>query len=304
MIKSVLITGANSGLGKDAARQLALQGAEKIYISGRNLGKLQVAKSELEQVTGKNVFDIIVIDTSKLESVSAAVKSLPEPVEGLIMNAGGVAGGDTKHASGAVDMFAINVLGHVVLFEELVKEGKLTKVAMYAGSEAANGVPRMGIPVPVLKTFTVDEISSVIDGTYFDGNTNNTEYYGYVKYLAAMWVATMARKHPNLRVVTMSPGGTAGTNVASNMPGIMGFFMRNIGMQMMTFFGLMHSLETGAKRYVEVLNNEKFKSGVFYASHQGKMSGEVVDQSQYNASLGNATYQEHVTEAIHNFVPA
>lgn len=304
MINSVLITGANSGLGKDTARQLALQGTQKIYISGRNQAKLEAAKVDLEQSTGKKVFEILTFDTSDLDSVRSAVASLPEPIEGLVMNAGGLGGGDAKHNSGAVQMFAINVLGHVVLFDELVKANKLTKVAMYAGSEAANGVPRMGIPAPELKTHTIDEISAVIDGSYFDNNTNTSEYYGYVKYLAAMWVSATARQHPNLRVVTISPGGTTGTNAASNMPGVMGLFMRTIGMSMMELFGVMHSLESGAKRYVDVLNDESYKSGTFYASREGKMTGEVVEQGQYNASLDNASYQENVNTAIHRFVAA
>ena len=78
VIKSVLITGANSGLGKDTARQLALLGTEKIYISGRNEAKLQAAKTELEQVTGKNVFEIVVFDTTKLDTVQTAVAQIAE----------------------------------------------------------------------------------------------------------------------------------------------------------------------------------------------------------------------------------
>ena len=117
MLKTVLITGANSGLGKDAARQLALQGSERIYISGRNQAKLQTAKTELQEATGKQIFEIVIIDTTDLASVRAAVAALPQPVEGLIMNAGGVVGADSKHASGAMQMFAINVLGHVLLFD-------------------------------------------------------------------------------------------------------------------------------------------------------------------------------------------
>ena len=109
-------------------------------------------------------------------------------------------------------------------------------------------------------------------------------YYGYVKHLAALWVAAMARQHPNLRIVTMSPGGTTGTNGASEMPGVMRFVFPVV-MKVMEVFGVMHSLETGAKRYVDALNDESYKSGYFYASHQGKMSGAIVEQSQYDASF-------------------
>jgi len=58
--KSILITGANGGLGKESARQLALiKGTEKIYLACRNLDKAQDAKRSLENSTGKKIFEIV-----------------------------------------------------------------------------------------------------------------------------------------------------------------------------------------------------------------------------------------------------
>jgi len=150
-IKSVLITGANSGLGKEAARQLALQdGIEKIYLGCRNEQKAIVAKQELESATGKSVFEILLLDVSNPTSVRRAVASLNEPIEALIMNAGGMGGSNpgAKTAVGVIQIFAVNVLGHFVLLDELLQASKLTKVAIYAGSEAARGVPMMGMKRP------------------------------------------------------------------------------------------------------------------------------------------------------------
>ena len=46
-MKSILITGANAGLGKESARQFALQkGVVKIYLGCRNLYKVSDAKCE------------------------------------------------------------------------------------------------------------------------------------------------------------------------------------------------------------------------------------------------------------------
>ena len=81
MNKSILITGANAGIGKDTARQLAGQSTtEKIYLACRNPAKAEAAKRELEQVTGRSIFEIVILDVSDTDSVRNAVSGLREPV--------------------------------------------------------------------------------------------------------------------------------------------------------------------------------------------------------------------------------
>jgi len=51
---AVLITGANTGLGKDVARQLAILGTfGTIYLACRNEAKAEIAKRDLERITGR-----------------------------------------------------------------------------------------------------------------------------------------------------------------------------------------------------------------------------------------------------------
>ncbi|MEM7334331.1 MAG: SDR family NAD(P)-dependent oxidoreductase [Chloroflexota bacterium] len=305
MIKTVFITGANAGLGKEAARQLALQdNIEKIYLGCRNETKAIAAKKELEQETGKSIFEIIIIDVSNLESVRNVVKSINEPFDALVMNAGGTGGKNfsEKTAYGVTRQFAVNVLGHVVLAEELLKAGKLTKVALYAGSEAARGVPKMGVKRPNLKTSSVDEFVSIIDGSFFAETNDPLVPYGPVKYVAALWMSNLARQYPNVRLVTVSPGSTSGTNGGEDLAPLMKFVFTKIGPRLLPLFGLMHKVEQGAKRYVDVLFDNSYKSGVFYASKAPTLTGPLVDQSTIFADLNNRTYQENASKAIHQFI--
>ncbi len=54
MNESILITGANIGLGKETARQLALRKeTKKVILFCRNQAKAEAAKKELEEQTGK-----------------------------------------------------------------------------------------------------------------------------------------------------------------------------------------------------------------------------------------------------------
>jgi len=306
-IRSVLITGANAGIGKEVARKMALRsGVERVYLACRNEVKARAAKQELEKKTGKSIFEIVLMDVSDVKNVRAAIRGLRGSVDALVMNAGG-SGGKTPLAltkDGVTQIFATNVLGHVALMEGLIASGQLTQAAVYLGSEAARGFPQMGMKRPALPTSSVQDFVDVITGQDFAGKKFNSPLaYGEVKYTAAMWMADQARKHPELRLVTMSPGNTQGTEIANSMPAPVRIFMQYILMPVVApLLGLAHSLETGAGRIVAGLTDPSFKSGVFYASAEKKLTGPVVDQSEFFPDLANPTFQQHADEAIHKFL--
>ena len=306
MNKSILITGANSGLGKESARQLAMiSGTERIYLACRNLSKAQEAKQSLEKSTGRSIFEVVIMDVSDPDSVRSAVKALNEPIDALIMNAGGMGGKNPLKVTsdGVTSLFANNLLGHVVLLNELIKAKKLNNVALYAGSEGARGVEQMGMGRPDLNTSSVDEFVKVIDGSYFGEEMDSMEAYGYVKYTAALWMSSEARKNPDIRFITMSPGFTSGTEVMNDLPPRKRFMFKYIMLPIVApLKGMVHKLEKGAKRFVDGINNESLISGVFYASKANKLVGPVIDQSTLFQDLKNTAFQDNANKAIHRFI--
>jgi NAD(P)-dependent dehydrogenase (short-subunit alcohol dehydrogenase family) len=304
-IQSVLITGANAGLGKEAAKQLAAQkGIEKIYLGCRNEEKAKAAKASLETDTGRDIFEIIIIDVSDPKSVKAAVANLNKPIDAVVLNAGGT-GGKTPNsidANGVTHIFASNVLGHVVLVEELLAKQLITSTVLYAGSEAARGIAKMGIKKPDLTSSSVDEFVSIANGQKFGPDGDLLDIYSNIKLVATYWMGAMAKKHPHIRFVTMSPGGTTGTNGMDNLPFLKKVFFKYVGGTLMPIFGMMHSVETGAKRYVDGLLNPKFESGHFYASASESPTGPVVDQAARFQQFSNSLFQDNAYQAIHQFV--
>jgi len=120
--KTVLITGANAGIGKEVARQLASRPEmARIYLACRNRDRATTAKAELEAETGRHIFDIILMDVADLDSVRAGLAAIDGSLDALVMNAG-VIGPKTMDltADGVTTVFATNVLGHVVLLEGLL----------------------------------------------------------------------------------------------------------------------------------------------------------------------------------------
>lgn len=241
-----------------------------------------------------------------MASVRIAVSSLAKPIDALIMNAGGSGGKTplTLTKDGVTTIFATNVLGHVVLVEELLKAKKLNNVALFAGSEAARGIPRMGFKSPALKTFSREEFTSIIDGQYFaDRKFNSLLAYGQVKYIGAMWMASLSRKYPSLRFITMSPGSTQGTETASDFPKVHKFVYNKIMMPIiLPLMGMAHSLDKGTKRIVDGISDDTLKSGVFYASKEKVLTGPIVDQSEIFPDFRNEIFQDDVYDAIHKFI--
>ena len=307
--KVALITGANAGIGKEVARQLALSGTYRtIYLACRNPAKATIAKKELETVTGKAIFAIVIMDVSDPASVRAALASVREPIDDLVMNAGG-AGGKAPLAltkDGVTAIFAANVLGHVVLLDGLIAADKLGRAAVFAGSEAARGFPRLGMQRPILATSSADEFASLCDGTYFRGRkADGTLAYGQVKYVGAMWMAAAARRHPQLRLITMSPGNTRGTGVSRDFPLPLRLLLTYVLLPVVApLFGMVHTVDRGAKRLIAGLHDETLKSGAFYGSAANTLTGPVSDQREIFPDLANTTYQDNASEAVHRFISA
>ncbi|NLS13143.1 SDR family NAD(P)-dependent oxidoreductase [Vibrio sp. SM6] len=304
---SILITGANSGLGFEAAKQFAQQdGISKIILACRNQTRAQEALQRLEALTGKKIFEILVVDVSSLESCHAAAKSLNTNIDGMILNAGG--GGGTEPTKmtkeGVTFIFAANVLGHVYLTDLLINNGKLSKegTVMYVASFAARGAPEIGAAKPPINDGSIAEWTSVVNGEKFVRNNTYTDIYGSVKLMGAMWTMSMARQHPQMRFVTIDPGMARGTAGTATLPWHQRWMME-AAMWVMQRLGKAHSVEVGAKRYVDVmLDDDNFKSGVWWGSEKG-LTGKLADQVTYWPELiGNESAQDNANTVIHQFI--
>ena len=299
--KTALITGANAGLGKEVARQLALRPEfNRIYLACRNKDRAKAAQANLEAATGRSIFDIVLMDVADLGSVRAGLAATDGPIDALVMNAG-VIGPNAMSltADGVTTVFETNVLGHVVLLEGLLAEGRLGEVALFVGSEAVRGVPKLRMKGPSWVSHSADEFASVIDGSYFAGKKADFNLaFGQAKYIGALWMAYLARQHPDHRFVTVSPGNTTGTQAASDLP----LPMRVGAKFIMPTLGLSHKLDVGAKRLVDGVTDPSLSSGVFYASAANTLTGPLFNQADFLPDLANPSFQDHANDAIHRFI--
>lgn len=299
--KTVLITGANAGIGKEVARQLASRPeTARIYLACRNKDRAITAKAELEAATRRHIFDIILMDVADMASVRTGLMAIDGSVDALVMNAG-VIGPHSMGltAEGVTTVFATNVLGHVVLLEGLLAEGRLGEVAAFVGSEAVLGVPKLRMKGPSFVSTSADELATVIDGSYFANRKPDFDLaFAQAKYIGALWMAHLARQYPDLRFITVSPGNTTGTGAPSDLP----LPMRVAAKYVLPSLGFAHKLDVGAKRLVDGVTDPTLSSGVFYASAANKLNGPMVNQADFLPDLANPSFQDNANEAIHRFI--
>lgn len=142
--KTILITGASSGIGKACAQSLALQG-NKLIITARRKDKLEALANELRSKGAK--FYASVFDVRQREEVEAFVGSLPEEFReiNVLINNAGLAAGLDPIQSGSTDhwdrMIDTNVKGLLYITRSVLplmknaEQAQVINIGSIAGKE-------------------------------------------------------------------------------------------------------------------------------------------------------------------------
>jgi NAD(P)-dependent dehydrogenase (short-subunit alcohol dehydrogenase family) len=94
MMKNVLVTGANSGIGLALTKQICKDYGVKVYLGSRNAERGAKAVEEVKEYCGgttDDIVELIVIDVSNNDSVKAAAESLKSKdvkLSAIVNNAG------------------------------------------------------------------------------------------------------------------------------------------------------------------------------------------------------------------------
>ena len=120
--KTVIVTGATSGLGRAAAEQLARMGAG-LRLVGRSESKLDIARKEIIAATGNDDVGTYVADFSsmaQIRNLAAALLEREPRIDVLINNAGALITERRETAEGIESTLATNLLSHFLLTNLLI----------------------------------------------------------------------------------------------------------------------------------------------------------------------------------------
>ena len=114
--KTCVVTGANSGIGRVTARELAGRGA-RVVLACRSRERTRDALDEIRRHAGNEAALFVELNLASFDSVRRAAAELlarPDPIHVVINNAG-LAGKRGRTADGFELTFGVNHLGHFLL---------------------------------------------------------------------------------------------------------------------------------------------------------------------------------------------
>ncbi len=115
--RTVLVTGANAGLGLEITRHLATHGA-RVLMACRNEQKAEAAATDLREAGLRGQVETRSLDLASLASVDALADTIgrDEPTLDLLINNAGLMAVDESHTDdGFETQFGVNHLGHFAL---------------------------------------------------------------------------------------------------------------------------------------------------------------------------------------------
>jgi NAD(P)-dependent dehydrogenase (short-subunit alcohol dehydrogenase family) len=128
-MRTCLVTGANSGIGKEAARALAGRG-DRVILACRDPQRGEAARKEITETTGNPAVELGMVDLGRQDSIREFARQFLEShreLHVLVNNAGMWANRRRETPDGIEQTWAVNVLGYFLLTELLL--GRLRESA-------------------------------------------------------------------------------------------------------------------------------------------------------------------------------
>lgn len=316
--KTVLITGASSGVGFEAARLMGLDPSiGAITLGVRSEAKGRAARAKLAQLCdcAEERFDVWVADVGSMRSTRDALRRLFETrpdarFDYLLLNAGRVGGVELERTEDGIDVaYAATLVGHHIMTVEMLERGALPPGAtvVIAGAEAARGniggMKLRDVNALAEEHYDADLVraTTALLRAEAPGKYDARGDLATLKAFAAWWAAAMARdvdeRGLDVKVFAVSPGGTPDTNGPRYLPLPMRALLKLLS-PVFKLAGQAHTIGEAAKRYLDILTVSASDSGRFFASPLDKGIGPLTDNTVLHEHFRDAALQDAVLASL------
>ena len=152
-MKTVIITGGNSGLGYYCAEKLVQNPEWYVVIACRNPTKAQQAGDKIKASTNSQQIKTLPLDLASFDSIRAFAEKFSDrnlpPLKAIVCNAGvQFIQRQTYTKNGFDTTFAVNHLGHFLLVNLLLKQLVTPARIIFVSSDTHDSSKTTGMPAP------------------------------------------------------------------------------------------------------------------------------------------------------------
>ncbi|KAF5984994.1 alcohol dehydrogenase Bli-4 [Fusarium coicis] len=264
--KVILITGANTGLGKATAIELAKHSPAHVYITSRDSAKGTAALDEVKKTAsdGTNV-SLLELDLSSFEIIkSAAAEFLKREyrLDVLLLNAGVMGAPPTLTKDGYEMHMGTNHLGHALLLKLLkpVLDKTPGARAVHLSSAGFRHVGPAGIEFETLKSA--------------ESETALPFRYAQSKLACLLYAREAAKRYPDFKNIAINPGEVQ-TELFTREPGddLMKHLQQNVATKVAI------PISEGVKNHLWATTTPVIGNGEFYepVGKTGGLEGHGLD---------------------------
>jgi len=280
---TVLITGANSGLGFALAVEFAKRGA-RVIMAGRS--KIPEAGNQVKKLSGSETVEMHYMDLSKIDTIHHFTQSLADQgiqIDICILNAATALPGSRQTASGQDEMFLVNYLSNVILTHDLLNKSVL----------------RLNETSPISKIIFISSDShqgaTYIDykefGTYFEyGVSKGISNYSYFKLVLNTYATELSRRINQdglrLSINVICPGPVA-SNIVKEAPWLLRMTLKGIfrivfkspskAARPVVYMALSPDYEGTTNEYLHMFNPKKMDPKVYESEEGEKLWARSMD---------------------------
>jgi len=283
---TVLITGANSGLGFALAVDFAARGA-RVIMAGRS--RIPEAGNQVKRLSGSESVEMRYLDLSKIDTIHQFARSLAEEgckVDICILNAATALPGSRQTASGQDEMFLVNYLSNVILTQLLLsssvielKDSRPLSKMIFISSDSHQG-------------------ASYIDyrefGQYFHyGVSKGISNYSYFKLVLNTYATELSRRinrdSVRLSIHLICPGPVH-SNIVKEAPWLLRMTLKGIfrlvfkspakAARPVVYMALSEDYDGKTNEYLHMFNPKKMDPKVYEAAEGTKLWTATMDLLQ------------------------
>jgi NAD(P)-dependent dehydrogenase (short-subunit alcohol dehydrogenase family) len=278
-MKTIIVTGANSGLGFLTAKYL-LELNYRVIMACRNIAKTNIAIAESHEFKNTKNCVIKQLDLGDFTSIENFVDSLPanEPIYGLDCNAGIVHDGPFHYTkNGIEDTFGVNHIGHFYLTDLLLKKFDIPKIVVIS-SELHNPANKSPMAKAVYKNVHENAYPKIDPNSSL--KKQNQEFYANSKLCNVLFTYVLDRKLKGKTIVNaFNPGFMPSTNFGKTEK-IMNRFLSKLLYIVGGIFGFTTSPEKSAKNVIHLLTQETRSGQYFDKDKSIKSSVDSYDKTK------------------------